>query len=51
MQKAKNQNWPNFFKSRDLGALEEASKRSNLNYLINPLGPWLDKSNNLKTKF
>ena len=29
MQKEKNQNWPKLFKSRDLGALEEAPKRSN----------------------
>ena len=28
-QKAKNKNIPNLFKSRDLGALEEAPKRSN----------------------
>ena len=29
MQKAKNQNWPNLFKSHDLEALEEAPKKSN----------------------
>ena len=47
MQKAKNQNWPNLFKSRDLGALEEAKGATKTN-LINPLGAWLDKSNNFQ---